>query len=152
MKKALSINLIVTAALLVTNCTTLNPYTGEQQVSKTAAGAGLGAVGGALIGAIIGKNSPDGDAGKGALIGAGIGAIGGGGIGQYMDQQEALIRRQLQGTGVSVTREGNAILLNMPHDITFDVGRDDLRSEFTGTLDSVALVLNKFNRTLVEVN
>ncbi|NNM28232.1 MAG: OmpA family protein, partial [Akkermansiaceae bacterium] len=68
------------------------------------------------------------------------------------DQQEAAIREQLRGTGVSVTRQGNNIILNMPHDITFDVARDDIRSDFAGTLDSVALVLNKFNRTLVNVN
>lgn len=141
----------VATALLLANCTTTNPYTGQQQVSKTAAGAGLGTLIGAGLGAIIGNNTGDGDAGRGALIGAGAGLVAGGGIGQYMDQQEALIRRQLQGTGVSVTREGNNIILNMPQDITFDVAQDNLRPEMTNTLDSVALVLNKFDKTLVTV-
>ena len=134
-----------------TNCTTTNAYTGEQQVSKTAAGAGIGTLVGAGLGAIIGNNTGDGDAGRGALIGAGAGLLAGGGIGQYMDQQEALIRNQLRGTGVSVTREGNNIILNMPQDITFGVAQDTLRSEMANTLNSVALVLKKFDKTAVTV-
>ena len=64
------------AASALSSCVTENPYTGEQQVSNTAAGAGLGAAGGAILGAIIGNNVGDGDAGRGALIGAAIGGIG----------------------------------------------------------------------------
>lgn len=139
------------AALAISSCTTTNPYTGEQQLSKTAAGAGIGTLLGAGLGAVIGNNTGDGDAGRGALIGAGVGLLAGGGIGQYMDQQEALIRRQLEGTGVSVTREGNNIILNMPQDITFAVAQDSLRPEMTNTLNSVALVLNKYDKTLVTV-
>ncbi|NNC89085.1 MAG: cell envelope biogenesis protein OmpA, partial [Akkermansiaceae bacterium] len=127
------------AFALLSSCTTIDPYTGQQKTSNTAAGAGIGAAGGAVLGAIIGNNSGDGDAGRGAVIGATAGALVGGGIGAYMDQQEAAIRDQLRGTGVSVTRQGNNIILNMPHDITFDVARDDIRSDFAGTLDSVAL-------------
>jgi outer membrane protein OmpA-like peptidoglycan-associated protein len=138
--------------LALASCTTTNPYTGEQQVSKTAAGSGIGALAGAGLGAIIGNNVGDGDAGRGALIGAGVGALAGGGIGNYMDRQEAAIRQELQGSGVSVTRDGNNIILNMPHDITFDVARDELRDEFGRTLNSVALVLKKFDKTLVQVN
>ena len=139
------------SVLALSNCTTTNAYTGEQQVSKTAAGAGIGTLVGAGLGAIIGNNVGDNDGGRGALIGAGVGALVGGGIGQYMDQQEALIRRELQGTGVSVTREGNNIVLNMPQDITFSVGQDDLRSDMANTLNSVAIVLNKFDKTIVTV-
>jgi len=139
-------------ALSLASCTTIDPYTGEQKVSKATTGAGIGAVGGALLGGIIGNNTGDGDAGRGAAIGAVAGALVGGGIGNYMDQQEAAIRAQLEGTGVGVTRVGNDIILNMPHDITFDVAKDTIRSDFAGTLDSVALVLNKYNRTLVNVD
>lgn len=147
--KALALAGIVVITL--SNCTTTNPYTGEQQISKTTAGAGIGTLLGAGLGAIIGNNTGDGDAGRGALIGAGTGFIAGGGVGQYMDQQEALIRRQLEGTGVSVSREGNNIILNMPQDITFAVGQDSLRSDMANTLNSVALVLKKFEQTVVTV-
>jgi len=85
-------------------CTTTDPYTGEQKMSNTAGGAGIGAVVGALGGLAVG-GSPTGRR-NAALIGAGIGALAGGAIGNYMDGQEAELRAQLQGTGVSVTRRG----------------------------------------------
>jgi len=138
--------------VFASGCMTTDPYTGDRRATKTAAGAGIGAAGGAILGAVIGNNVGDGDAGRGALIGAAVGGLAGGGIGVYMDKQEAEIRAQLQGSGVSVTRVGNNIILNMPHDITFDVGKDYIRPEFAGTLDSVATVLNKFPETSISIN
>jgi outer membrane protein OmpA-like peptidoglycan-associated protein len=146
------VSLLAALALGAGGCApTTNPYTGEQQVSKTAQGAGIGAVSGALIGGVIGNNRGSGDQMKGAAWGAAAGALLGAGIGNYMDQQEAAIRAELEGTGVSVTRNGNDIVLNMPQDITFATGRDEIRSDFGRTLNAVALVLNKYNRTLVHV-
>lgn len=137
------------AALALTSCTA-DPYTGQPKLSNTAGGALIGAGGGALGGALI-ASATGGNAGTGALIGAGVGAIAGGGIGAYMDQQEAELRGQLQGTGVSVTRVGDQIILNLPSNITFDVDKSNVKPEFIPTLRSVALVLQKFDRTLVEV-
>ncbi|MBO9653959.1 MAG: OmpA family protein [Agrobacterium tumefaciens] len=131
-------------------CTTTDPYTGEQKMSNTAGGAGIGAVVGALGGLAVG-GSPVGRR-NAALIGAGIGALAGGAIGNYMDGQEAELRAQLQGTGVSVTRRGDSIVLNMPSNITFATDQDQVIPPFYQTLDSVAIVLNKFNRTLIDIN
>lgn len=136
------------AVLMLTACTT-NPYTGESQMSNTAGGALLGVGGGALAGALIGGAA--GDARLGALIGAGVGGIGGAAIGSYMDQQESELRAQLQGTGVSVTRVGDQIILNMPSNITFPVDQATIQPQFSETLVSVGLVLKKFNKTLVDV-
>jgi len=133
------------AAVFVSACTT-DPYTGQQKVSNLAAGAGLGAAAGAGLGLLAG-----GDDRKNALIGAGIGALAGGAIGGYMDQQENQLRAQLQGTGVSVTRTGDRIILNMPSNITFDSDQAAVKPEFYPTLNSVALVLKEFNRSLVDV-
>ncbi len=137
--------LLALAGTFIAGCTT-DPYTGEQKVSNTAGGAALGALAGAGAGLLAG-----GDDRRNALIGAGIGALAGGGIGAYMDNQEAELRRQLQGTGVSVTRNGDQIILNMPSNITFDTDQDQVKSEFYPTLNSVSLVLKKFNQTLVDV-
>ena len=137
------------SALLLAGCTTTNPFTGESQISNTAGGALIGAGGGALGGALIGAAA--GDARIGALIGAGVGALAGGAIGNYMDQQEAELRAQLQGTGVSVTRMGDNIVLNMPSNITFGVNQSDVQPQFQSTLTSVALVLQKYNQTLVDI-
>jgi outer membrane protein OmpA-like peptidoglycan-associated protein len=68
-----------------------------------------------------------------------------------MDRQEAKLRQQLQGTGVSVTRNGNNITLNMPGNITFKTDSADLRPDFFDVLNSVSLVLKEFDKTLLEV-
>jgi len=135
----------VVAVAFLSACTT-DPYTGQQKISNTAGGAGLGALAGAGLGTLAGGNDR-----RNALIGAGIGAIAGGAVGNYMDRQENELRAQLQGTGVSVTRVGNDIVLNMPSNITFDTDQSDLKPQFYGTLNSVALVLRKFNQSLVDV-
>lgn len=142
--------IVATCATYLSACTTTDPYTGQQKVSNTAGGAAIGAGLGALAGLAVG-NSPVGRR-NAALIGAGVGALAGGAIGNYMDQQESELRAQLQGTGISVTRVGDRIILNMPSNITFPTDQDRVLPGFYQTLDSVALVLNKFNRTLIDVN
>ena len=142
--------LALAATLALTACTTTNPYTGQSQLSNTTGGALIGAGGGALAGALIGT-ATGGDAGVGALIGAGVGGLAGAGIGSYMDQQEAELRAQLQGTGVSVTRVGQNIILNMPSNITFATDQSNVQPSFNSTLVSVALVLKKFDKTSVNV-
>jgi len=143
--------LITVASLAISACVTTDPYTGQQKASNTALGTGIGAAAGALGGLIVGE-ATDADTRKSVLLGAGIGALTGGGIGLYMDHQEAELRAQLQGTGVSVTRVGDNIVLNMPSNVTFDTDQDTIKSQFHPVLSSVSLVLNKFNRTLVDIN
>ena len=107
---------VMVCGLAVAACTT-DPYTGQSKLSNTAGGAVLGAGLGALAGLAVG-GSPASQR-NAVLIGAGVGALAGGAIGSYMDQQEAELRGQLRGTGVSVTRDGDYIILNMPSNITF---------------------------------
>ncbi len=68
-----------------------------------------------------------------------------------MDRQEAKLRAELEKTGVSVTRIGNNITLNMPGNITFATNSADLNAGFFQVLNSVALVVNEFNQTVIEV-
>jgi outer membrane protein OmpA-like peptidoglycan-associated protein len=138
------------AALALTACTTTDPYTGQSRLSNTAGGALIGTGGGALAGALVGA-AVGGDPRIGALIGAGVGGLTGAAIGNYMDQQEAELRAQLQGTGVSVTRVGDQIILNMPSNITFATDSATVQPQFMQTLVSVGLVLKKFDRTIVDV-
>jgi outer membrane protein OmpA-like peptidoglycan-associated protein len=139
---------VLLLALGLSGCaTTTDPYTGEPRASRTGTGAAVGAGVGAVLGAITG-----GDRLERAAIGAGIGALAGAAVGNYMDRQEAELRRQLQGTGVSVTRRGEEIILNMPGDVTFDVDSAALRPAFFDVLDSVALVLEEYDRTVLVVD
>ncbi len=141
--------LVAVLAGLVSGCATTNAYTGEKQVSKTTKGAGIGALAGAAVGALTGDNSKE--RRKRALIGAGVGALAGGAAGTYMDRPEAQLRAQLQGTGVSVSRSGENIVLNMPGNITFGTGSSDLNANFFGVLDSVAIVLKEYDKTIIDV-
>ncbi len=141
MKKQVAI--VVAGAFFVAACST-NPYTGETQASKTGIGAGLGALVGGIGGAIVGGRNA-------VLIGAGVGALVGGGIGSYMDKQEADLRERLRDSGVSVTRVGDDIILNMPGNVTFSSNSTDLKPEFYEVLNSVSLVLNEYNRSLIDI-
>ena len=141
---------LTAASFMITACTT-NPYTGEQQVSNTAIGAGTGALLGTAAGAILGSATHL-KTRKTMLIGAGLGALAGGGVGLYMDNQETKLRQRLEGSGVSVTRQGDNIILNMPSNITFATDQADIKPHFYEVLNSVALVLKEFNQSLVDVN
>src|SRR5512144_1279731 len=136
---------ILATSLLLAACQTTNPYTGQQQTSNTAKGAGIGAAAGAVIGALAGGSR------KSALIGAGIGVLAGGATGKYMDDEEAKLRTQLQGTGVSVTRNGDNLILNMPGNITFPTNQSDVNASFYPVLNSVALVLKQYDKTMIDV-
>ena len=103
-----------------------------------------------MIGAVAGGGSSQ-ERRKKALIGAGIGALAGAGVGAYMDQQEAQLRQQLQGTGVSVTRSGNNLILNMPGNVTFPTNQSAVNAGFYPVLNSVAVVLKKYDKTLIDV-
>lgn len=132
------------ACTLVAACATTDPYTGERKASNATKGAVIGAASGAVVGALAGK-------GKGALIGAASGAALGGGIGYYMDRQEQQLRQRLEGTGVRVERHGDNLKLIMPGNITFATDSSSINAGFHAVLDSVALVLQEFDQTNLEV-
>lgn len=109
---------LLAVAVFATGCTTLDPYTREERTARATTGAAIGAGVGAVVGLVSGSDAVE--RRQRALIGAGVGALAGGAIGAYMDRQEAELRRQLEGTGVSVTRMGDNITLNMDGNVTFD--------------------------------
>ena len=138
--------LTVSGALLTTACTT-DPYTGQRTINRTAVGILGGAVGGYLLGDLVGGNHDR----NAKMIGAGIGAIAGGAVGNYMDQQEAELRRQTAGTGVDVIRTGDELVLRMPAGITFAVDSSALQPGVQGTLNEVARTLASYNQTYIDV-
>ncbi len=105
----------------------------------TATGAGIGAAAGAAIGALAGG-------GKGAAIGAGVGAAAGAGGGylwsRRMEQQKQAMVAATQGTGVEVTQTpNNELKLEIPSDISFDVGKADIKPQLRPVLDRFAQTL-----------
>ena len=135
--------------VFVTGCETLDPYTREGKTSKAAKGAMIGAAAGAVVGLISGDDAVE--RRQHAMILAGVGALAGGAIGNYQDRQEAELRAELEGTGVSVTRIGDNITLNMPGNVTFATDSSDLSPAFFDVLSSVGKVLGEFDKTVVEV-
>lgn len=148
--KLFTVSLLTCLAL--TGCSTFDPYTGDKEVTNTAKGAGIGA-GIAVVAAYLANKNED-DVRKRnrrILKAATGGAVIGGGIGYYMDTQEAKLRKQLRGSGVSVEREGDNINLIMPGNITFSSGDANINNNFLSVLDSVVLVLQEFDKTLIVV-
>ena len=133
-------------ALTLTGCVT-DPETGQKRISKAAIGGIGGALGGYLLGDLIGgRNSRTEE-----ILGAGIGAVAGAGIGNYMDQQEKKLRERTAGTGIDVERQGDQLVLNMPGDVTFDLNSAMVKSQFRSALDNVAATLAEYPSTYIDV-
>jgi outer membrane protein OmpA-like peptidoglycan-associated protein len=138
------VSILALSVLLLTGCQSVNPYSGEAQTSNTTAGSAFGAIGGAAIGAIAGG-------GRGALIGGALGGLTGALVGSTIDKQDEELRRALVGTGVQVQKSGNSIQLIMASDVTFKTNQADVRSSFYPTLNSVGIVLKKYNQTSITI-
>ena len=140
---------VAICAGLTAGCQTTDPYTGEKKTASAAFGALIGAGAGAAIGMISGHDAKQ--RRQRALVGAGVGALAGGAVGAYMDKQESELRAQMRDSGVTVTRKGEDIVLNMPGNITFRTGSADLNAQFFKVLDGVAQVAKKYDKTIIEI-
>lgn len=138
-------SLAALSLVTVSGCVT-DPNTGEQKISRTAIGGVGGAVLGGLLGGVIGGKT-------GRIIGAGVGGVAGGVVGYKMDQQIKELKEQTAGSGVDVTEVdgGNAILVNLPDGVTFDVNSYVIKPAFRDTLDTVAGSLQTYPDSLIDV-
>ncbi len=138
---------IALTALLTTSACVTNPETGERRISKAAIGGIGGALGGYLLGDVVGGRRDRTE----KIVGAGIGAIAGAGIGAYMDAQEKKLREQTAGSGVDVIRDGDNLLLRMPSGITFATDSATVQPQFQPTLNEVASVLSQYPKTYIDI-
>jgi len=138
-------SLAALSLVTVTACVT-DPNTGEQKVSRTAMGAGGGALAGLLLGGLIGG-------GTGRIIGAGIGGVAGGAVGYQMDKQIKELKESTAGSGVDITEtdNGQAILVNLPDGVTFDVDSSTLKPQFRDTLNQIGGSMNQYPNSLIDV-
>ena len=134
------------AALDLAGCTT-DPETGERRISKAAIGGIGGALGGYLLGDVVGGRRDRTE----KLVGAGLGGLAGAGIGAYMDRQERDLRARTAGTDVRVIRQGDDLVLNIPSGINFATDSATVQPQFQRTLDQIAGVLSEYRETLVDV-
>ncbi len=111
---------------------------------------GTGVLGGAAVGAAIGAAAP-GDNARGAVIGGLLGGLLGGAVGDQLDRQEAALRQQMSGSGVSIVNTGSQLIVTLPEAITFPVDSAQLRPDFVRSLNALAANLQQYPRTTVEV-
>jgi outer membrane protein OmpA-like peptidoglycan-associated protein len=115
-------------------------------------GSILGAVGGAVIGAVAyDKNRT-----KGAIVGAVGGALAGGAVGRYMDDQKRDLEKNL---GAEI-KTGQARIDKLPNDVVritmtsqtaFDTNSANIKPGFNSTMDKVADVVVRYGKTTLTV-
>ncbi|SFC45413.1 Outer membrane protein OmpA [Polaromonas sp. OV174] len=115
----------------------------------TAKGAGIGAVAGALLGAATNGSK---GAATGAVLGGALGAGGGYIWSKKMQDQKAAMEQATAGTGVAVSQTpDNRLKLDIPSDVSFDVGRAAIKSNFAPILTHFASSLNQNPITTVTI-
>lgn len=133
---------LAAAVVLATGCASM-----DDTRRRTATGAGVGALAGAVIGSATG-----GSAGTGAVVGAGVGALGTYIWSQNMERQKREMEQATRGTGVVVSQTAdNQLMLNIPSDISFAVGRSDIQPNFGPVLDQFAAGLRNNPATEVRI-
>ena len=133
------LTLLASAALVLgglSGCANMN----ETQ-QGTASGAGIGALAGAAIGALTNGS-------RGAIAGAAIGGAAGAGGGylwsKKMQDQKQAMEKATAGTGIAVSQTAdNQLKLAIPSDVSFDVGRSAIKSNFAAVLNQFAASLNQ---------
>ena len=115
-------------------------------------GVALGAVGGAVLGA----TAYSGNRSRGAIIGAIGGGLAGGAVGTYMDNQ----KRDLEKNLAKEIQLGEAKVDKMPNDVVritmtsntaFDTNSTTVKQGFYTTMDKLADVMTRYNKTTVTV-
>ena len=135
--------ILALAGVVLAGCAANDPY------KRTKTGAAVGAASGAAVGAIAGK-------GKGAALGAIIGAVGGALVGDYMDDQQKAFEDQLaaeqRANALQIERmKDDTLKLSLSNEVSFARDSADLTPTFQPTLDKLADVLNRYERTVVHV-
>lgn len=138
-----SIHVALAGLLALSGCAELSP---------TQKGTGIGAGVGAATGAVIGKTTGSDKVGRDAAIGAAVGALGGYVWSSRMEAQKRSMEQATAGTGVAVSQTAdNQLKLNIPSDVSFDVGRADIKSNFRPVLDKFADTLKSNPATQIRV-
>lgn len=144
MKNRNAIVVMTAGAVLLTGC-----VAEDDPNRRTKAGAAVGAIAGAVLG-----HQMDGKSGK--WVGAAVGALAGGAVGNYMDNQqrdfETALADEKSAHQLEIERlKDDTLKLTVDSEISFDFNRAEVKSAFRGSLDKLADVLNKYNRTVVHV-
>ncbi len=70
--------------------------------------------------------------------------------GEYMDNQEAALRKRIGAHGAIISRQGDDIVITMSNDFLFD-NSSGVSWDANDVLNSIAEVLNEYDRTNVQI-
>ena len=142
--KTFSLSALALSLAVLTGCANMS----EAQ-QGTAKGAGIGALGGAVLGAAVGGSK---GAVTGAVLGGAVGAGGGYIWSKKMQDQKAAMEKATAGTGVAVTQTSdNRLKLDIPSDVSFDVGRSAIKPNFDPILNQFATTLTQHPETTISI-
>ncbi|MDH4174216.1 MAG: OmpA family protein, partial [Betaproteobacteria bacterium] len=125
---------------------------GNRPMTRTESGALIGALGGAVVGAMAYKKNRT----KGAVVGAVGGGLAGAAVGNYMDSQ----RRDLEKNLAPEIQSGQArvqklsdqvVLVTMTSQTAFDSDSSAIKPGFHSTLDKLADVVVRYGKTTLTV-
>ena len=118
----------------------------------TGMGAAIGAVAGGLIGAATAGGNKGKSAATGAAVGAALGAGGGYLWSQNMQKQRAEMEQATAGTSIGISQTtDNQLKVDIPADVSFDVGRYAIKPNMRPVLDRLASTLNQHPVTTVTI-
>lgn len=139
-----TIGLTLCAGLALSACT--DPQYAGIDRENTQQGAILGGIIGGALGALTADDKVGGTV-RGAAIGAGIGAI----AGDYLDRQEADLRRDLGNSDVTINNTGDRLIVTMPNSILFATDSYVVRSDLQRDLRSVASNLLAYPDSTIQI-
>jgi outer membrane protein OmpA-like peptidoglycan-associated protein len=131
------------AAISITIATFCILILGCSSFTKTEKGAAIGAGGGGVLGAFIGKAA--GNTALGAIIGGAVGGTAGALIGRKMDKQAAEIKQTVP--GATVDRQGEGIIVKFDSGILFDIDKTDVKPLAQTNLKKLAASLQNNPQT-----
>jgi outer membrane protein OmpA-like peptidoglycan-associated protein len=140
--------LVLSSALV--SVSLLAGCTGQDDPNRRAkVGAAVGAVAGAVLGHQM-------DSSSGKWVGAAVGALAGAGVGTYMDRQQSEFERELaeeqRQNELEIERmKDDTLKLTLDSEVSFDFGKSDIKPGFRASLDKLANVIMKYDRTVVHV-
>lgn len=141
------VTLSIVAALMLSACSPPRPYGYNDPNQRTKTGAAAGALLGAAAGAASVKN----DKGRAALLGAVVGGLAGGAVGAGLDQQAADLRAKLNSNGITVTNQGDYLLVRTPSDLLFATDSASVSPSLNGDLAALAQNLNAYPNSRIQV-
>jgi outer membrane protein OmpA-like peptidoglycan-associated protein len=125
---------------------------GNRPFTRTESGAMIGAIGGAVVGAMAYKKNRT----KGAVVGAVGGGLAGAAVGNYMDSQkrdlEKNLGQEIQSGQARVEKlPNNVVRITMTNQTAFETDSSAVKPGFHSTMDKLADVVVRYEKTTLTI-